>query len=112
MDSSDDALVGISRDLLINVLNRGAERLFGYDAGEVFDKTVDLLYPDGYEEIVSIHERLLNGDPVLPFHGRRRRRDGSLVDVSINVSLVYNGSGEVIGSAAIYRIITAVTLRD
>jgi PAS domain S-box-containing protein len=110
VDSSDDAIVGINRDLLINVWNRGAERLFGYTVGEALGRTVNLLYPDGYEEIISIHERLLKGEMVPPFHGRRRRRDGSLVDVSINVSLVHNGSGEVIGSAAIYRIIPAGTL--
>jgi PAS domain S-box-containing protein len=105
--SSDDAI--ISKDLrgIIRTWNKGAERLFGYPAREVIGKPMALLIPeDRADEGPEILERIERGEVVEHYETVRRRKDGSLLDVSLTVSPVRDGAGRVIGAAKIARDVT------
>jgi PAS domain S-box-containing protein len=109
IEDCDDAI--ISKDLrgVINSWNRGAERLFGYSAEEVVGRPVTILIPaDRQDEEPGILERLRRGERIDHYETVRLRKDGSLVDVSLTVSPIKNGSGEVIGASKIVRDITGL----
>ena len=45
VESSDDAIIGTDMDGIITDWNKGAERLYGYSAGEVIGRSISLLMP-------------------------------------------------------------------
>lgn len=107
VESSNDAI--ISRDLtgIILTWNKGAERLFGYTAAEVVGKHISLTIPPHLDHEVVQPDILAKrrGVPIL-FDTIRRRKDGSLVDVSVTVSPIKNVKGIVTGASIIARDIT------
>lgn len=108
VESSDDAIV--SKDLggIIRTWNAGAERLFGYSAEEAVGQHITLLIPeDRLHEEPRIIGKIMRGERFEHYETVRRRRDGSLVDVSLTVSPVRDASGRVIGASKIARDITA-----
>ena len=108
VDSSDDAIISKSLDGVITSWNNGAQRLFGYTAEEAIGQTVaSLLIPeDRQEEEPDILARLRRGERVEHFETIRRRKDGSLLDISLTISPVKNLVGAIIGASKIARDIT------
>ena len=105
--SSQDAIYGWTVDGLVNSWNRGAMELFGYTAEEVIGRPFTVLVPP--EVAAGVTARLgdvLGGRRVEPFDTLRRRKDGSVVEVSVTVSAVRDVNGNVVGGATIARDIT------
>lgn len=108
VDSSYDAIVGKDLNSVITNWNRAAERLFGYTADEAVGQSILMLIPDGmHGEEADIIERVRRGERVASYETTRRRKDGSLVTVSITVSPIRNSAGKIIGASKIARDITA-----
>lgn len=106
--SSDDAIISKDLDGVITSWNKSAARLFGYAAAEAIGQTVaNLLIPeDRQEEEPNILARLRKGERVDHFDTVRRRKDGSLIDISLTISPVRNAQGIIIGASKIARDIT------
>ena len=71
-------------------------------------KPIVTLIPDRSHERGSsdILERIRRGELVDHYETVRRRKDGSLIDVSVNVSPVRDATGKVSGASKIVRDIT------
>jgi PAS domain S-box-containing protein len=107
VESSDDAIVSKDLNGIITSWNAGAERLFGYTAEETIGKPVTMLMPpERYDEEPGILERIRRGEPIDHYETVRRRKDGSLVDVSLSISPVKNAQGHIVGASKIARDIT------
>lgn len=105
--TSDDAI--ISKDLsgVITSWNHGAERLFGYSAEEIIGQSVTLLIPlDHLDEEPQIIERIKRGEAIEHYETVRRRKDGSLLDISLTVSPLKDTTGRIVGASKIARDIT------
>jgi PAS domain S-box-containing protein len=107
VDSSEDAIIGKTLDTTITSWNRGAERIYGYTAAEAIGRPISILLPVGAEdEVPAIMERIRRGEKVEHYETRRRRKDGTIIDVSVTVSPIKTGRGEIIGASAVGRDIT------
>src|ERR1051326_2155367 len=107
VQSSEDAIVSKDLDGLVVSWNQGAEKLFGYPAQEMIGKPILLIIPpDRFEEETRILSRIRQGLSVEQFETRRKRKDGSLVDISLTVSPVRDGDGKIVGASKIARDIT------
>ena len=107
VESSDDAIV--SKDLtgIIKTWNTAAERLFGYLAEEAVGKSITILIPpDRENEEPAILQRLARGERIDHYETVRRRKDGTLIDVSLTVSPIKDKTGKVIGASKIVQDIT------
>jgi PAS domain S-box-containing protein len=107
IESSDDAIV--SKDLhgVIMSWNRAAERMFGFTAAEVVGHSIRIIIPDDrQEEEDDVLRRIRQGEVVEVFDTIRRRKDGSLIPISLKVSPVRNDSGVLIGASKVARDIS------
>lgn len=106
-ESAEDAIIAKALDGTILEWNPGAERLFGYAAGEAIGRSVTMLIPaDLVAEESWILGRIAAGQRVSHYETRRRRKDGSLVDISLTISPIYGAKGEIVGASKIARDIT------
>lgn len=108
VDSSDDAIISKDLNGVITSWNKSAERVFGYTAEEAIGRTVAaLLIPDDrQEEEPEILGRLRNGQRVEHFETLRRRKDGTLLNVSLTISPMKDALGRIVGASKIARDIT------
>ncbi len=107
VDSSDDAIISKSLEGIITSWNRSAERIFGYTAAEAIGLPILIIIPtDRLDEEPRILERLRRGERVDHFETVRRRKDGTLVDISVTISPIRDSTGKVVGASKVARDIT------
>jgi hypothetical protein len=107
VESSDDAIITKNLDGIITSWNKSAERMFGYTAAEAVGRPITLLIPpDRQDEEPKILHRLRHGERVDHFETIRRRKDGTLLNISLTISPVKDFSGQIIGASKIARDIT------
>ena len=107
VESSSDAIFSKSLDGTILTWNRGAEAIYGYAASEAIGQSVEILSPPGRpSDIPVILERVARGDRVEHSETVRRRRDGSLIDISLAVSPIVDDRGMVTAASSISHDIT------
>jgi PAS domain S-box-containing protein len=107
IDSSDDAIISKDLNGIVTSWNKGAERLFGYTAAEMIGQPITILIPiDRQDEEPKILNRLGRGERVDHFQTVRKRKDGSLLDISLTISPVRDIHGKIVGASKIARDIT------
>jgi PAS domain S-box-containing protein len=105
--ASRDAIVGKDLYGCITCWNGGAERLFGFKESEVIGKSIYLIIPPELQhEEQEIMNRVLRGEATDTYETMRRRKDGTLMPVSISVSPVKDDHGVIVGAAKTARDIT------
>jgi PAS domain S-box-containing protein len=107
VECSDDAILTKDLNGIIATWNKGAERIFGYTADEIVGKPVLLLIPpEQQDEEPVILSRIRKGERIDHYETIRRRKDGSLIDISLTVSPVRGPDGTVVGASKIARDIS------
>jgi PAS domain S-box-containing protein len=107
VESSDDAIIGISLSGEITSWNRGAGRLYGYPESEVLGKPISILVPeDRPDEVREYLEAVRYGERVEHLETVRLRTGGRPVEVSLTVSPIQDKRGEVVGASVVARDIT------
>jgi PAS domain S-box-containing protein len=108
IDSSEDAIIGKDLDGIITSWNKGAERIYGYRAKQVVGRNISMLAPpERHDEIPDILRRIRRGESVEHFESVRVAKDGRRLNVFISVSPLCDAAGNVVGTSAIGRDITA-----
>jgi diguanylate cyclase (GGDEF)-like protein/PAS domain S-box-containing protein len=107
VDFSEDAIIAETLDGVIESWNRGAQALFGYSAEEaVGQPTAVLLAPERKDELAQVLAQIKRGERVDALETVRIAKGGQAIDVSMRISLVYNGDGDLVGTSSISRDIT------
>ncbi len=107
VESSEDAIIGKTLAGTITSWNRGAERLHGYSAAEVLGRSMDILMPpEQVNHLTEVIQRVGRGERIEPHECVRRRKDGTLVDVSVAISPIRDRAGAIIGASSIVRDIS------
>ncbi|HEX7054965.1 MAG TPA: PAS domain S-box protein [Burkholderiales bacterium] len=104
VESSDDAIVSKSLEGVIRSWNAGAERLFGWSAGEAIGQPILLIIPpERHDEEAVILERLRRGERIENFETVRVAKDGRVLDISLTVSPIRDAAGRVVGVSKLAR---------
>jgi len=107
VESSDDAIYGVTLDGTITSWNHAAERMYGYSAAAMVGGPIYKIVPeDRVDELKQAYERLRNGERVASFETVRTTKDGRPLHVSLTISPVYDGSGALDGASVIARDLT------
>ena len=102
VEQASDAIVAATNEGIVTSWNPGAERLYGYTAEEMVGQSISRIIPDHRADefdhaLASVHE-----EESYRLETERRRKDGSVVWVSLSVSPVKDRDGKVLGCSAIY----------
>jgi PAS domain S-box-containing protein len=108
IESSNDAILTENADGIILTWNKGAEEIYGYRAAEIIGQPSTVLVPaDRMKEIALIQNRTRLGERIEHFETVRRRKDGTLIDISVTVSPIRDAEGRTVGVSKVARDITA-----
>ena len=108
VESSEDAI--FSKDLSGRIIswNQGAERLYGYAAAEIIGQPIaTIIPPELQQEARQFLVDIAAGRLVTPEETVRRRKDGSLVNVSLIISPVRDFEGNIVGASTVAHDISA-----
>jgi len=107
VESSNDAIITESLDNIITSWNKGAEQVYGYSAEEVLGKPISILAPYILaDEPKKLAELAKWGERVQQYETSRLKKDGTIINVSITLSLVFDTYGKLTAISVIYRDIT------
>jgi two-component system, chemotaxis family, CheB/CheR fusion protein len=113
VESFGDAIISTDLDESITSWNEEAERLFGYRADETIGKPITILVPpERHDEELGIIERFRQGERIVRYDTIGRRKDGTLLDISLSVSPIKDEHGQIIGASRIARDITERARND
>src|SRR6266496_4627104 len=102
VESAHDAIIGMTMDGTILSWNPSAERIFSYSAEEVKGRPISILIPpERSDEVPQILERVKREERVEHYETVRRRKDGTLVDVSMTISPTRDETGKIMGASII-----------
>lgn len=105
---SDDAIIGKTIEGIVTSWNHGAEKIFGYAAGEMIGRSIKTLFPpERQDEERDILAHIGRGETVGQFETQRVRKDGKVIDVSLTISPIRDLTGRIVGVSKVGRDITA-----
>jgi PAS domain S-box-containing protein len=91
VENSDDAIVSKDLDGKILSWNDAATQMYGYTAEEALGQPIDIVIPEDPErrqEELDIRARIARGARIQHYETIRRRKDGTLLEVSLSISQV------------------------
>jgi PAS domain S-box-containing protein len=111
-NSASDAIVTTDRDGRIIFWNPGAERIFGFAAGEAVGQTLDLIIPEnlrarhweGFRHVMATGTSRYGHGDLLSVPGLTR--DGRRISVEFTIVMLRDGEGQIGGTVAVMRDVT------
>ncbi len=109
VDSSEDAILGLTFQGIVTDWNAGAEKLYGFSAEEMVGASVlDRIVPgEQIDEFLATLGSVQRGEQVEPIETLRKKKNGQLVPVTIRVSPILDSELNVVGASAIDRDISS-----
>jgi PAS domain S-box-containing protein len=106
LEASPVAIYSMDKEGVILTWNKGAELMFGWSKGDVVGK-INPIVPEGESESFQAHrKKIQNGERLLGVELRRRKKDGSSIDISLSAAPIYDTSGAVTGQISVVMDIT------
>ena len=108
--NSADAIVSLDTNGTLLTWNRGAEMIFGYHAVDVVGKHYRIIVPDDLDargEVQWLAEQMKQHGFIQNYETERVAKDGHRVIVDLTRTAITNEKGEIVGSSAILRDISA-----
>lgn len=111
--SASDAIVASDREGAIIFWNPGAERIFGFAAGEAIGQSLDLIIPEpqrarhweGYDRVMASGVSRYGAGDLLAAPGLRK--DGTRISLEFSIVLVKDADGQVAAMVSVMRDVTA-----
>jgi len=104
VESSHDAIIGMSLEGLIVSWNPGAERIFGYGFEEVIGRSIAMLaVASSPDEIPAMLAEIIGGDYVKDFETVQLKKGNLPIHVGVSLSPIRDALGATIGASLIAR---------
>lgn len=107
VESSEDAIIGLTPELVISSWNRGAERILGHAAHEALGRSIALIDLEGRPEgLEPLCQRIRLGERIDPFRTSYVGRNGRRVQLVISLSPAIGKGGAFAGVSVIAHDVT------
>lgn len=107
IEDSPDTIITTDTEGNIVEFNKGAEDMLGYRRGEVIGTPAQGLYLEGVERL-KILEIVEEKGKVTNYEARLKTKEGNALDVSLTLSQLRDGLGNIIGTVGISRDISEI----
>ena len=107
LESSPDAVTVYDHLGNVTYVNPAFEEIFGWKSDELLGKRLDFVPPHETDRTLGAVERTLKGEKVL-LECQRLTKEGKLIDVAANASVLPDSKGNVIGMIVIARDISDI----
>jgi len=107
IEASPVAIFAFDQERNILSWSRAAEIMFGWSAAEAVGGPFPFVPEDKHAEADALCDRLMRGESFSNVEARRRRRDGTAIEVSISASPLRDGRGRIVGAMAVVADDTA-----
>jgi PAS domain S-box-containing protein len=104
--SSGDAIMSIGLDGKIRSWNQGAEKLFGYTSDEMIGRPKTVLIPDSRLQEFDQNIALVSSGQSARSETVRKARDGSLLEVSLDMAPLRDSEDKIVAISSIIHDIT------
>ncbi|MEG3860341.1 PAS domain-containing protein [Microcoleus sp. herbarium12] len=101
------AVVGIDASAAVTLWNPAAERIFGWKEPEVLGEILPIVPTDEIIDFSAMLQSELAGEAQVAQQCKRRRKDGSLIDLYISTAPLRSDQGLISGSIRIFSEICA-----
>lgn len=110
VESSDDAIIGMTSRGIITDWNAAASRIFEFSAADTIGKSIEIIVPqDLMGESEEVLAQISSGEAIASFETIRVRKSGARVEVSLTISPIKDEQGRIVGASAIARDIAGLT---
>ena len=107
VEDSDAAIIAKDLDGCVLAWNRAAQKVFGWSAPEMIGQPIRRLIPaDRQHEEDMILATIRRGEVVDHLETVRVHKDGSLIDIAVQISPIHDSRGDIVGASKIDRDIT------
>jgi len=105
---SPDMYHSVNRDGIIVGCNVTEAEVLGYAKEEIIGKPIAQLYPAHQQEVMRehLHRLFVLGEEIRGAEVQMRKKDGSIIDVSVNTSLVFDGDRKPVLARVVAQDIT------
>ena len=106
IQSSPLAIIMLDHEIRVGLWNPAAERIFGWSEHEVLGRPYHLVPEDKQGEFGSLLDSIENGEAFSGVETRRKKKDGSVIDVSLSAAPLRDTKGSIVGVVGILADIT------
>ena len=107
VENAGDAIISTDMEDRILTWNRAAEVIFGYSKEEAIGQSMAILLPPGHlRELEEIRNKVQLTGLIRNLEVRKKRKDGTIIDVALAVSPIKDKNGNVIGFLHLAKDIT------
>lgn len=105
IQASPLAIATVDQNRCVTTWNSAAESIFGWKSDEVIGHIYPIVPDEMEEEFGEYFQRLLQ-NPYVDHETKRKRKDGTIIDVRVSTAPLLDSEGAIIGSMAILADIT------
>jgi PAS domain S-box-containing protein len=95
------AIVNLTPDGKVVMWNQAAEKIFGWSESEVLGKDLPIVPEDKQAEFQMLRDRVIRGESFTEMKVCRKKRDGTLINISISTAPIYDNQGCISGIMAV-----------
>ncbi|NGZ08665.1 MAG: PAS domain S-box protein [Nitrospira sp. LK70] len=107
VESSSDAILSVTPDGFVTTWNGGAERIFGYTAGEMIGRSILTIIPAHlHRDKARLLATVRGAHDIQSYDAVRLTKDDRCIDVSVTLSPLKDSVGQFVGVSKVIRDIS------
>jgi two-component system cell cycle sensor histidine kinase/response regulator CckA len=106
INASPAAILSLNREGRVISWNHAAEIVFGWRSEEAIGGPNPIVPPESLDEFEEFRRRIMEGETLTGMEVRRRRKDGSPVEITFSAAPLRNARGEITGIISIIMDVT------